>query len=448
MVFVLDQVISDTFQGGYGKHALYDLICWEYLLGENFKTEDLDSFLETRSTGSPYTKREEALSLLDNQTVFERILHRWAFPTRAFMAEVLHQLCYLVTTIKKICDDNVAKGEENLLESMYDSSNAKFFSWLQEIRKGIQSDYIQSNEKDNSFKTWEAFVNWKNEFCKENLVWSIGDAEKFDPLLVQQVFGWSADKHLHDTSLCHHLIRYIRGFVRRTSGGAAEATVTGMLTKVTLRPAFTKFRWRAVFRCSERDKIDAHGVNSAHRVQKLHLAKSHAVQDYLIDVINTRFIKRGTVDWENFVNGLWVSGYQPQVLSEALVRLTGKFHYKGLNASDVTVSQELGQGRPDYVDEKGTVIGFNKVADEFIHKGNWDEITRYVDGTRKAKEPAPERARVEAAQVVDDKAPQPQGVKAGEPEAEVEAKKDEESSVLPLVALAGGILAFAAIRSR
>ena len=173
MVFVLDQVISDTFQGGYGKHALYDLICWEYLLGENFQTEELDSFLATREAKSPYTKREEALSLLDNQSVFERILHRWAFPTRAFMAEVLHQLCYLVTTIKELCDKNVSKGEENLLKSVYDSEDAKFFAWLQEIRKGIHSDYIQSNEKDNSFKSWVAFVNWKDAFCKENLVKSL-----------------------------------------------------------------------------------------------------------------------------------------------------------------------------------------------------------------------------------------------------------------------------------
>ena len=448
MVFVLDQVIRATFQGGYGKHALYDLICWEYLLGENFKTEDLDTFLSTRETKSPYTKGEEALSLLDNQTVFERILHRWAFPSREFMAEVLNQLCYLAGTIKQLADQNIAAGKQPLLKTMYDSEDAKFFTWLQEIRKGIQSDYIQSNAKDNSFKSWEGFVNWKDAFCKENLSWSMGDAEKLDPLLVQQVFGWTAEKHLHDTSLCHHLIRYIRGFVALTSGHPdSQSTVSKILTQKVASAGNTKFRWWAVFRCNEHDKIDAHQVNSAHRVQKLHLASAHGVQDYLIDVINAKFIKREKLDWENFVNGLWVSGYQPKVLSDALVRLTAKFHHKGLNASDITLGSELGQGRPDYVDEKGTIIGFSKVVDEFIHKGNWDEIARYVQGTRKTKEPAPERARVERAQVVDDKVPQPVGVKAGEPEAAVEAKNDE-TSVLPLVALAGGILAFVAIRSR
>ena len=46
MVFILDQALHNTLVGEHGKHALYDYICWEYLLGKEqspcvFTEEDL-----------------------------------------------------------------------------------------------------------------------------------------------------------------------------------------------------------------------------------------------------------------------------------------------------------------------------------------------------------------------------------------------------------------------
>ena len=51
MVFILDQAIAHTLVRNGGKHAFYDWICWEYLVGLpnapfSFEFEDVATYLQ------------------------------------------------------------------------------------------------------------------------------------------------------------------------------------------------------------------------------------------------------------------------------------------------------------------------------------------------------------------------------------------------------------------
>ena len=98
MVFILDQAIAHTLVRNGGKHAFYDWICWEYLVGNQrspyeFKFEDVATYLQKveKDKRNVFTSREVRweVNIPEAHHQYDRIVTRWCFPKRAFLIEVI-----------------------------------------------------------------------------------------------------------------------------------------------------------------------------------------------------------------------------------------------------------------------------------------------------------------------------------------------------------------------
>ena len=93
MPFILDRSLENIFIGHEGqRHAFYDIICWEYLLGYNFTEEKYLEF--TGSDYFPYAYFEEnTLNIANYGAILNNSVKRWCYPTNAFIVEAMGKLC-------------------------------------------------------------------------------------------------------------------------------------------------------------------------------------------------------------------------------------------------------------------------------------------------------------------------------------------------------------------
>ena len=102
MVFILDQALHNTLVGENGKHALYDWICWESLIGSQdkearFNADDVNAHIRLvgeHGSGTPYTAKELKWGNNPDFAVqqYDRIVSRWCYPEPRFVGSVVYIL--------------------------------------------------------------------------------------------------------------------------------------------------------------------------------------------------------------------------------------------------------------------------------------------------------------------------------------------------------------------
>ena len=101
MVFTLDRALHTTLVRETSRHAFYDYICWEYLVGDRqsphfFEEGAIQRHLDMRKEGSPFTTDElvwgRGKPFHEAIDAYDAIVARWCFPTRSFLIEVVDSL--------------------------------------------------------------------------------------------------------------------------------------------------------------------------------------------------------------------------------------------------------------------------------------------------------------------------------------------------------------------
>ena len=449
MPFLLDVTIGNVFMRNSRRHSFYHLICWQSILGHDFSEEKLTTFLRERHTDNFTADHEKSWTPLDAQSAFAQTIDLWIFSKREYMNEVLEKLVnvteYALLKGAEIAA-SIAKAGFSGAADEFDKNEQLL---LAELHQCINADYINSTEKDASFKTFEDFKQWTVRFRKENLVWPNDDPEKFDAQLTQQVFGYSL-KTCTD-SLCGVLLKQCRGFVNQVYRlGNVYVPIAKKIGEICTKRGTDKFSWPAIFETLR--NWDAHLVGQSDRMTYFHPSDYSAGGDYLIKVMKLH--ERGGVNFEGFCVALWMSGYQPTAIGHTLEIMEQVLKEKG--ASEAFEFYLPRENRPDFVHgnpetKKAVITGFSKdTSTGLIPRVNWDEIIRFTDESMRGvgEEPLePEREEVEESQVVSDRHAQPAGVLPDETKLEVEKKKTGgDSSMMPVAAFAAvivGVLIFA-----
>ena len=456
MPFLLDCTIMEVFTRTDRRHAFYELICWQSILGQDYSEDKFKEFLRTREGTNYLAPHETTWTPQDALTAFSMTLDTWCFSTREYMNEVLRKMVDVAEYAHMVGRQVAAKIESDGMSGVVNSFDKNTQGLLAQLHECINSDYINSTAKDASFRSFDEFKQWTVRFRKENLVWpSSEENEKLDIQLTEQVFGYSAKKCT--PSICEILVREVMGFVNAilsTSPGQVP-TVAEKMGEICFKRETDLFGWSAIFETLKH--YQDHLVGQADRVVYFHPSDFSAATDYLMKIV--KMSDAGTVNFTGFCVGLWMSGYQPAAIENTLEVMTGEKKAKGVSERFEWYIARI--NKPDFVHKEGTgkdrksvVTGFAKNWDTGagnMPRANWDEIVRFTNesmrGVSDEAPEEPERELVEENQVVSDKHAQPKGIAPDETKAEVEKKENGgESSMMPVAAFAAvivGVLIFA-----
>ena len=208
MVFILDQALHNTLVGEHGKHALYDYICWEYLLGKEqspcvFTEEDLRN----------YTPGD--MTLRDNQygtdpslarDHFDRILTRWCFPPLTFVVEVASLLHGCLKEALELAEWEVQHGD-------------RFSGTEWDANKMSNNLFLELYHTVSHFYKTELTSPWSSIREMDQFMANLaqkkasGENPKLQVELINALFGWNADKKFPRSSLCGELLKHLKGFV-------------------------------------------------------------------------------------------------------------------------------------------------------------------------------------------------------------------------------------------
>ena len=439
MPFILDRSLENIFVGREGqRHAFWDIICWEYLLGYNFQEEEYLEFM--KSDTYPYAWFEETtLSISDFGTILNNSVKRWCFPTNAFIVEVLGKLCEVAHYCLRYgttSDSDVFKGSE------YDTRHANFARWV----AGLW-DYIPQNFKKpeveagfDFFDNWKSFTDWKKRFIGKNLLVD----ELTDRFTVKSsritkfVFGWHREKaQMNNESICHHLLQYIGGFVTKCRDNSIEPTVhaaewakiMGTVEQVKDIGLDRRFSLPFLFRILDPLVRVTHGVGSAQHGEKAPRIVNAAVfqsseANELMVSFAGKEISGGA--FARLVFGFYLSGYQPTIMYENVQRM-GEELLKGKEES-LTYYIDLWATRPNFLNPTNIFLGFEKkdVRGRDIPAVNLRFLLNRAKEDIVVKEKPEESgvaAQIEAQQVVSDRHKQPDGVVVGKPKAKIEEEE-------------------------
>ena len=452
MVFILDQAIAHTLVRNGGKHAFYDWICWEYLVGLprapfSFEFEDVATYQHKveKDKRDVFTTREVRweVNIPEAHHQYDRIVTRWCFPTRAFLIEVIDFLqecllkCFQWANYEKTQHRRFDKDQGGSGEWDPDKGYVRIFN---EVYKYIPED----DKRDRYKEPWTEYGEFEEwwKFKRAQLHEELQKNEKLDPELTASFFGWDVAGTPKD-SLCGVLMRSILGFVQeseRLEIGADKAKQTvpyedqikGIAAVGKLfRPH--EFWW--YLQKSERDLASSHGVNKSPRVDPLECAKGEACNNFLVTLKQKVQGGRHHYDGLKFQTAMFLSGYHKAAIGNALE--SQKNHFRDVKLLPFKSAISFDHEKADFRFDK-------YLKGEWIVSKNWNAIEHYVlrslesDALREEPEPPTEQARLEGGMIPSDSVKQPRGT---EPE-KTKAKKEEDASMVPIIVGAGALLAF------
>lgn len=461
--FIMDLPLQRIFQSKDGSHAFYDIICWEYLLRVNFTLDDHRVF--NHNDNYPYAVFEiHDVNSSNGLTVLNNLIDRWCFPTNGFLEDVLKKLCYLVSYALQWTDRNVHKHPDWFGDSEFDTRGAKHAEFLANLWKIIKiNNFTAGDEKDGGFKDWSAFAGeWKPSFMKEHFANKGEKNERTTALM----FGWRpSGKHTPDqknASLCHELYRFLRGFNTKCLDVTADiAEHEAYFQKVmgTSKPEIRLFSITDLWRFSEAQELGKHGIRKAPRYVPLVLKDS---EDAMTVMIDSNMAKRefSAEQWREFLNLLWLSGYDKRAIVDAVKKKAQGIRIKDEKDLIFWLAQEPNPVFTKRITGSGpnagkiTFLGWDEHPDygNFVPTCNWKYIREQMDLTlfpftvsREVPVPSPAE-KIDAALVVSDRHAQPAGVEVDASKASIEKKEEEkESSTAMLVGIAAFALGFFAL---
>lgn len=460
MVFILDNAIRNTLisDDGRGRHAMYDWICWEYLVGQTqephsfTQRKELKVYQEALAERRVITTREVDSDIDQAIDRFDTIVTRWCFPRKEFVLEVITYLCQCL----EMCVAWAIKeeGREDKLKGS-DWDARKAFNYIfRDLYKSVDDERFVAREQE----TWTSvghMMTWLKQWGAQVMESSRVGNEKLDPSVTSRMFNWNAEKKFPGLSLAAGLIRHLGGFVKicqekQVKGFRAEYPAKflqlgeqGSLWKPT------EFWWFL------NDRVEiSHGINEAPRCNYVDIGKSTDAAAFLVDLQN-RVNKGESYDTDLFRWGMVLSGYGPEKLAfclnqhgqrcrdDRLVPFSARDQY--LEVDFVTkTGQHLTMGKGQRILAQNWVAIKHDVLLTFrepLGRVTEGRETRAAGGGKGEAE-----AKLDAGMVPSDTAHQPKGLNLTVPKAEKD--EEEQSYVIPFVVFAGGLIGYLLLNKR
>ena len=454
MVFILDQALHNTFVGDDGKHALYDWICWEYLIGSQdkearFNADDINAHIRLvgeRGSGTPYTAKELKWGNNPEFAVqqYDRIVSRWCFPEPRFVGSVVYVLYNIMCQCLKWAQLEKGKGDR-FAGTEWDHNKGKL-QLFRSLWHTVHSSYFASGEQ----KPWENQADmeaWVQAFIKEHNSEVIN--RHLTPLLVTTMFGWNADKKFPPNSLCGIMLRHIEGFVTlarerledREWGDFYNDTHTWIARQKEKQVSFlpTELFW-----FFDKENKTGHRVHHSDRTKGLiNITGSagSAVKQLLADIKKHADNNEDIFPEGSFTRNMVLSGYSPGNLNRTLQAASQQFWQDAHGPFQLSRYGEFMQ--LDFIN--GQVR-----AGELILAANFESIRKALTfrprPTVRPSTPKPDPVQeIKQRMVPSDTVPQPIGTNPSLTR-EQKFKLDEKPSTVPLVIGAAAVLAFILFR--
>ena len=335
MVFILDKGINDVFlNAADGSHAMYDQICFEYRLGLNFTPAEFDNFTKGAHSLAGNEDRWPSGDALDK---LSQLTQRWCFPSRMFILRVLYTLTNILEFfIDMATRDIQQKGNESgFVKTLWNIDDSRHAQIWNELFNCIDANYINKGATEEDWSNNGQWKQWFDHHTKEKLSWQGGE-ELLDPQVVLQHFGWHENKQMNDKdkpSTCHIFMKYIRAFVNLSIIDNIPEALNGAFAKEVRKiaeqhgsqkgstgPHVYNFSMPACWTTAWKEHRRLHNVNGTDRIKPL-LNLSHAFSpDAKVIGLVAEFNRGEDFGLEAFVQGLWISGYQSEVIHAALTR--------------------------------------------------------------------------------------------------------------------------------
>ena len=453
MVFLLDNALKETFvsNDGGGEHALYDWICWEYLVGKdasphNFTQLDLRQLGEARAIDKIYTTARDAATGVQRAIIrFDEIVTRWCFPSRTFVFEVVTYLYRCLCQVMKWCE--VERRGTNAFEKTQWDSNNEFSQVFYDLYKSVQNtkfvpDKGKEWERKEDFKEWLKSIqaDWTDQ--EEN--------EKFDPLITSTFFNYNHERKFPGESLVASLVRHLKGFVAmcadkrlhrfQEQGPKAFAKISSSYGGTLFKP--TEFWW---YLNPQREV--KHSINKAPRCNYVDIGSSPDARGFLADLKGCQELG-STYDDKLLKWAMVLSGYGPGKLADVLNRHGAYCKDNGLRPFSC---QALGLATVDFVGRDGTPLTMGK--GKRILAQNWQTIKKDIKNTVREKMGTvtesrmtyatgggrgKEEKKLDAGMVPSDTVVQPKGSDPLEPKSEA----DKDGGMTYLLAGAAAVVGF------
>ena len=372
-------------------HAMKDIILYEYVLGANFTKVDWVTHFKgvfdyhqqegtiPRSTGGAVSSIEMAFKQLHFITT------RWLFPRREFMGEVVALLYKMANMCSKWAD--ASKEVKTFDGSLYRSKTTAHLKWLAEIYQLIPSTYL-NKEANTGFKSFLDLKNFLDAFTKDHLSYRVVKENRHDPQVTAYVWGWNAKRDIPGDSLCAQLLRFINGFVnhceRRKVPEEAQYKAAWETLVPTTGVSDEHFVFPNMWEYSASDpdfynvkNWEEHGVGRSYERLKKVTLNMRGPKDIMAKLVESQD-DRNKVDWAALRQGLFLSGYQREVVDGALKRVAAGLQKTG--ETNCWIDQDLKMATEDYVEikrnERGDVayVPFKFTEGDWVPESNFSTI--------------------------------------------------------------------------
>ena len=185
------------------------------------------------------------------------------------------------------------------------------------------------------FDTWKSFADWKKRFIAHDLQ-TEELTERFSvksSRVTKFVFGWHREKaQMDNKSICHHLLKYIGGFVTICLDNSIEppvhaaewAKIMGTVKPLAEIGLDRRFSLPFLFRIMEAPTRVGHGIGSAQhglkapRVVNAAIFQSTEANELMVSFAGKKISGDG---FTRLVFGLTLSGYQPTIMYDNIQRM-------------------------------------------------------------------------------------------------------------------------------
>ena len=435
MSFILDRCIQLTFLNSAGEgHALYDYICYEYLLGRNFSEATFRNF---HKGVRPMDELEKRWTTPEAMNLMSKLIHRWCFPTRIFLVRILMTLSQTVKLFTDLAENDIQNlgNKSCYYQTLWDSKDSQHAQIYADLFKVISTDYIRK-DAESGFADFQGFHKWFGHHIKEKLSWK-QEPELLDKALVLQHFGWQQNGQMVGESTCHVLLRFIRDFVNRShrykvpnadNGKFAQhvrdlAVQHGSRGQADPQDSFHLVLGE-LWETSWGKYQTLHQIGYSTRLKPdkdmCHAWEADGTTVELVNEANKGLFSQ----MNNLVQGLYLSGYQAQAFYTALARWEHYATKHRIRDQGDTKGPSLARWLnvvttpPDFLGKESdgsmTYTGFGDRHTPVPDK-NWQHIREEAINsisvqTDRARIQQSTRDRIERTLVVDDSTPQPKGL--------------------------------------
>ena len=437
MLFILDQALHNTLVGEHGKHALYDYICWEYLLGKEqspcvFTEEDLRNYTPGEATVHDNQYDQDPSLARDH---FDRILTRWCFPPLTFVVEVASVLHGCLNEALKAAKWEVQHG--NRFNGTEWDANKMSNNLFLELFHTVQEFYSDRKSPWSSMDEMDGFMAALPKLCEQT-------PDKLGVQEINALFGWNADKKYPRSSLCGELLKHLKGFVNTATHVFSELPerlneLKTRINAVAKNEGFTHFKPDDLWWFLEGGNAEAHRVHHVDRYDAMLncSGESQGVKDMILDIKANRAQGRVQRFPDKFTTSMLLSGYAPGVLSGLVKKAQQAFQVK---LEPFEISRLIRQIELDFI--HGTLR-----KGEVIVSVNFPAIrtvaTIYVNPEVRQREGVEsEESKLDRAMVPSTDVSQPSGTDLRKSK----VAKEEEGSMVPIIIGACAVLGFIALR--